>query len=213
MMTGSLQQYTADGYASPPPVCLAPSDEPPSDIDLITLAADGDVEAFADLYNRHSSLLLALALRVLGNRQDAEETLQETFLYAWKKAKAYDGRRSSVLTWLVLITRSRSLDRLRSLQSDGRMREEYGREETAFWHSPRGVSNVLDRERSHRVASALRDLPEAQRHVLELSYFEGLTQREVAEHTGIPLGTVKTRTLLAMKKLRKELGDEVRQLM
>ncbi|MCP4591163.1 MAG: sigma-70 family RNA polymerase sigma factor [bacterium] len=182
------------------------------DAGLLSLAAGGDVEAFSVLYSRHASLLLAMAGRVLGNREDAEEALQDSFLQAWKKAGEYQRPRSSVLTWLMLITRSRSLDRLRSQQSVSRLKALYGREGVTAATPPRLVSQVLDRERSDRVMTAMRELPGAQRRVVELCYYGDLSQQEIAKHTGTPLGTVKTRHLLAMKKLRSTLADDFRQL-
>ena len=185
-----------------------------ADSDLMAQLADGDYDALSQLYDRHAGLLLALALRILHNRQDAEEVVQEAFTYAWKKAAVYDTGRSSVLSWLVVIVRSRSLDRLRSCQRVETMRSEVERRE----RRPKtliseGFSEVLSQQRARRVRRAIAQLPPAQRQVLEFSYYQGRTQKEVAEMTGVPLGTVKTRTFLALKKLRRELSDEVRQLM
>ncbi len=211
MSTSPLPPFVPRHQPSVPPVTLAGSLQSLEDADLLSLAAGGDVEAFSVLYGRHAGLLLAMARRVLGNREDAEEALQDAFLHAWKKAHKYQRSRSSVLTWLVLITRSRSLDRLRSVQSVCRLKEEYGREGTEAT-PPKLVSRVLDRERSERVMTAMRELPAAQRRVVELCYYGGLSQQEISKHTGTPLGTVKTRHLLAMKKLRSALADELRQL-
>ncbi|MCP4664297.1 MAG: sigma-70 family RNA polymerase sigma factor [bacterium] len=212
MTTNPLPPPVLRHDPSVPPAHLAGSLQSLDDDDLLSFTAGGDVEAFSVLYSRHASLLLAMAGRVLGNREDAEEALQDSFLHAWKKAGDYQRSRSSVLTWLVLITRSRSLDRLRSQQSVSRLKAEYSREGGTAATPPQLVSRVLDRERSDRVMTAMRELPAAQRRVVELCYYGGLSQQEIAKHTSTPLGTVKTRHLLAMKKLRAALADQIRQL-
>lgn len=178
-----------------------------ADADLITLAADGCREGLAVLYERHSPMLLAMALKILRNRPDAEEVVQEVFVYAWRRAGDYDRTRAAVSSWLVLIVRSRCLDRLRSSQRMDAMLAVVGREAPDAV-GPKSYSKILERQRASRLHDALSRLPQAQREVLEYSFFGGLTQREVAELTGIPLGTVKTRTLLAMQKLRRELDSE-----
>ncbi len=186
--------------------------EPPA---LAALIARGDGEALAETYRRFSSSLLGLALKVLGDRQDAEETVQEAFLYLWRRAGSYRPERASLSTWLTLITRSRAVDRLRSRhrrgQTETKMETDLGPIEGE--EPPKSFDRLLDDERSRRVTDALRELPAAQREVLELCYWRGLTQREASERLGIPLGTVKTRTLLAMKKLREALGSEVGALL
>lgn len=183
-----------------------------ADADLLTLAADGCREGLTVLYERHSPMLLAMALKILRNRPDAEEVVQEVFFYAWRRAADYDRTRAAVTSWLVLIVRSRCLDRLRSHQRMDAMLTVVSREVPSA-EGPKSYSKVLERERALRLHDALSRLPEAQREVLEHCFFDGLTQREVAERTGIPIGTVKTRTLLAMQKLRRELGAERSHLM
>ena len=134
-------------------------------------------------------------------------------MQAWTRAGAYDVARSSVSTWLVLITRSRAIDRLRSRRVADRTVEAARQEAPAAHESPRAARDVWIGERRRRVAAAMRALPAEQRQVLELAYYGGLTQSEIAARTAIPLGTVKTRTLLAMKKLRAELSDEIGELL
>lgn len=183
------------------------------DAALIRRVANGDQGALAELYDRFSGLLLALARRVLNSTSDAEEVLQEVFVQVWNQAKRYDGRRSSVSTWLVLITRSRAIDRLRSRQVKDRTLGALQQEKPNEHTSPEGMRSVLWGQRRKRLREALAELPDAQRHVLDLAFYSGMTQSEIADSTGIPLGTVKTRTLLAMKKLRKSLQDEIRELL
>lgn len=183
------------------------------DLALLRRLANRRPEALSELYDRFSPLLLAVARRILGSSSDAEEILQETFLQAWNQADRYDSGRSSVSTWLVLIARSRALDRLRQRQSRERVAAAVEAEPVAPDASARLDDHVLIQERRKRVRTALAGLPAEQKRVLELSFYEGLSQTEIAERTATPLGTVKTRALLAMKKLRRDLREEIRELM
>lgn len=183
------------------------------DGDLLGQIAQGDTDALEKLYDRYSGLLTALARRVLHDPSDAEEILQEVFLQVWNQAGRYDRSRSSVSTWLVLITRSRAIDRLRSRQVKDRTLTSLKQEKTTTHTSPEGSRNVLMGQRRSRLRSELSDLPIEQREVLELAFFKGMTQSEISSSTGIPLGTVKTRTLLAMKKLRKALDGDIHDLL
>jgi len=182
------------------------------DLAVVRRLAGGDAEAISALYDRYAPTLLAVARRILGAAGEAEEVLQETFLQAWNQADRYNPERSSVSTWLILIARSRALDRFRSRDARGRAaaaaaaeppREASGRQEESVFHA----------ERRQRVREVLNQLPSEQREVLELAFFEGLSQTEIAMRTGAPLGTVKTRALLGMKKLRQALRNEIRELM
>jgi RNA polymerase sigma-70 factor (ECF subfamily) len=183
------------------------------DKELIRAIVGRRQEAVAELYDRFSSMLMALAYRVLGNSQDAEEVLQETLLQVWNQAARYDPKKSSVSTWLVLITRSRAIDRLRSRQVQMRTVTAAQQEKPTSHTSPTGVGDVLLHERRRRLGEELSKLPAEQRQVLELAFYSGSTQSEIAEQAGIPLGTVKTRTLLAMKKLRAALQEEIGELL
>lgn len=212
MTTTPLRCREAQRTKPVSPALLRTSPDVLADADLLSLAADGYREGLAILYDRHSSMLLAVALKMLRNRPDAEEVVQEVFFYAWRRAADYDRTRAAVSSWLVLIVRSRCLDRLRSYQRMDAMLTVVGREAPGA-EGPKSYSRILEDQRSLRLQDALSRLPEAQREVLEHSFFGGLTQREVAELTGIPLGTVKTRTLLAMQKLRRELDSERSLLM
>jgi RNA polymerase sigma-70 factor (ECF subfamily) len=158
-------------------------------------------------------MLLALARRVLNDSSDAEEVLQEVFLQVWNQAGRWDPARSSVSTWLVLITRSRAIDRLRSRRVVDKAVTAAQHERPVTHTSPKGMGDVLMLERRERLASEMQVLPTEQREVLELAFYEGLTQREISERTETPLGTVKTRTLLAMKKLRKALQSDIEELL
>ena len=173
-------------------------------------------EALAELYDRYAPTLLALCRRVLDNAADAEDVLQEVFVQVWNRADRYDPARSSVSTWLVLIARSRAIDRLRSRRVVERTQEPSQDGEGGLagaYTSPDAVENVLMQERHERVRREMEALPVEQRQVLEMAYYQGLSQTEIAAAAGLPLGTVKTRTLLAMKKLRNALRPEIRQLL
>lgn len=180
---------------------------------IVRRMAEGDSNALSELYDRYSGMLNGLALRVLSDPADAEEILQEAFLQAWDQADRYDPARSSVSTWLVLITRSRAIDRLRSRKVGDKTAVAAHEENPQTHTSPTGARDVLMSERRRRICAELEKIPPEQREVLELAFFRGMTQREIAEHTTMPLGTVKTRTLLAMKKLRRALAEEIEELL
>ncbi|HEX2253129.1 MAG TPA: sigma-70 family RNA polymerase sigma factor [Thermoanaerobaculia bacterium] len=180
--------------------------------ELLRRMAQGDEEAVGVLFDRYAGLLQALAFRIVGSPAEAEEVVQDVFLHAWDRAGTYDPSRSSVSTWLVMIARSRAIDRLRTRRVVDRTAEAAAREAPPH-ESAEGAARVQEDDRAFRVRSELAQLPGEQRHVLELAYYRGLTQTEIAEREGLPLGTVKTRTLLAMKKLRAALRDELRELL
>ncbi len=204
-----------DRRLGPNPFMEAPSIAPSSlaDSALLRLVADGGKSELAELWRRFAPPLLALGRRILGNNQDAEEVLQEVFVHVWNHAGRYDGTRSSVSTWLVLIMRSRAIDRLRSRKVVERVHEASQAESIDLHTSPEGAENVLIQQRRERIRGELAKLPEEQREVLEMAFYEGLTQQEISARTDTPLGTVKTRTLLAMKKLRKALREDIRELL
>jgi RNA polymerase sigma-70 factor (ECF subfamily) len=163
------------------------------DVQLVAAAARGDREALAELYDRHAGPMLALGVRILGDRGEAEEMLHDVFLEAWKRAGDYDPSRGSVRAWLMLRMRSRTLDRVRSAARSRTVATDVERTE------PAKVGDLADAQRVH---GALAELPEEQRRVVELGYFGGLSCSEMAESLGIPIGTVKSRLHAALKKLR-----------
>lgn len=187
-----------------------------SDAAVLRLVAERSPDALAELYDRFSPTLLVLARRILGASADAEDVLQEVFVQVWNRGERYDPARSSVSTWLVLIARSRAIDRLRGRKVIERTQEATAQAEQVLGGphtSPEAIHNVLTKQRHERVRRELEALPPEQRQVLEMAYYEGLTQSEIAAKADLPLGTVKTRTLLAMKKLRSALRSEIRQLL
>src|SRR3954449_6238116 len=175
---------------------------------LLPAIARGDLAAFEALYDRHSSTLYALLLRILANPEDAQEVLQETFVKVWTSAKMFDAVRGSEVAWLISIARSRGIDKLRSRKIRGDRENDAGREisiHSSFVEKATGADKAVQSQESSAVRSALSELPEAQRLALELAYFEGLSQSEIAGKLGEPLGTIKTRMQLGMKKLRERL--------
>lgn len=180
--------------------------------EILARCAAGDQDAMGELHQRLGGMLLALAMRITGDWRDAEDTVQEALLYAWKKAANYDPAKASVSTWLVMITRSRALDRIRKKKTLVRAEVPLVHEDISVSVDPEGFARTLQSDRSQRIRAALEQLPKEQSMVLELQFFRGLTQKEGALRLGIPLGTFKTRVLLAMKKLRRELAEDIVEL-
>ena len=175
---------------------------------LLPAVAQGNVSAFEELYDRHASTVYGLLLRILANADDAQEVLQETFVKAWTSAGMFDAVRGSEVAWLISIARSRGIDRLRSRRTRADREDEAGREMSvfsAFVENATGADDAIQAEERRAVRDALAELPEAQSIALELAYFEGLSQTEIAERLSQPLGTIKTRMQLGMKKLRARL--------
>jgi RNA polymerase sigma-70 factor (ECF subfamily) len=180
---------------------------PPDDTALIKRMAEGDERALAAFYDRWSSLVHAVALRILRQRDDVEDVVEETFWQAWRQANRYLATRGSVQTWLLTIARSRALDRVRAVR---RLREEplegdSGEAIVQQVSEGDASTSAESNERRVIVLAALSELPTEQREALELGYYNGLSQSEIAERTGQPLGTIKTRMRLAMQKLKGRL--------
>ncbi len=168
---------------------------------VLTRVALGDPSALERLYALYASKLLGVILSVVKNRPDAEEVLQETFLDVWSRANRYDAQRASVGTWLTIMARTRAIDRIRRTGADARRVNAVSLEQGGTDLSGVPQDALEQHQTNARVRAALQMLPEDQRAVLQLAYLEGLSHSEISEQTGIPLGTVKTRIRLAMKKL------------
>ena len=182
---------------------LAP--EPGRDESLMAAAAVGDESALGELYDRHAGAMLGVALRILKLRQDAEDLVHDVFVEAWQKAADFDAERGSVRSWLLVRVRSRGVDRLRSLTS-ARRRGLLGDGENVSEEADPKVGPVWDGPDRERARKALDRLPEPQRTLVELAYFEGMTCSEMATHCAIPIGTVKSRLSAALGKLREALA-------
>jgi RNA polymerase sigma-70 factor, ECF subfamily len=168
--------------------------------------ARGDQLAFAELYDRHARLVFSLALRILQERADAEDVVQEVFAQVWAQAGRYDASRGAVAAWMLMLTRSRAIDRLRARRARPETAAESETAENVADLSATQDLELLSAEQVGRLQRALKDLPEAQRTALELAYYEGLTHAEVAQRLAEPLGTVKTRIRQAVIKLREALN-------
>lgn len=172
--------------------------------------ARGDGSALAELYDRHGRAVYALAVRVLGDPADAEDLVQDVFALAWKNAAKYDPARGAVAAWLLITTRTRAIDRLRSRrvrpQSAGG--DDDGRRLAAIPDASPSVDTIVaSADSAARVRTALASLPEDQRAAIELAYFQGLSHSEIAERTTTPLGTIKTRIRAGLQRLRRALDD------
>jgi RNA polymerase sigma-70 factor, ECF subfamily len=176
----------------------------PSDTELIARMASGDAGSLRSLTERYSGVLSALARRIAGNEHDAEDIVADALWQAWRSARDFDPSRGSAAAWLITITRSRAIDHVRARRTAERTAPYDPTPETA--EGP-AIGMVLS-ERAQIVRAALDDLGEHERTALRMAYYSDLSQTEIAERLGIPLGTVKTRIRAAMIKLRKTLAGQ-----
>lgn len=178
------------------------------DIHLMGSVRAGDRAAFARLFDRHAPAVLGLLVRILGSRAEAEEVLQDVFLRAWRQSGRYEPERATPLGWLLVLARSRALDVLRSRESRRRRESDLSSDASgpASHAPPLGTERIEEDERRQLVHWALDLLPSEQRRCIEMAFFEGLTQSQIARRLDAPLGTVKSRIHLGMNKLREALG-------
>jgi RNA polymerase sigma-70 factor, ECF subfamily len=172
-----------------------------ADEDLISLVEAKDAQAFATLYDRHSRAAYSLAYRMMGERQAAEDIVQDGLLKVWRSAGSYRAERGSVRTWLLSIVHNRGIDQLRSLASRRRTQEKVEASAPISQPSEAFAESWRNSQRE-QVREALKTLPNEQLKVLELAYFSGYTHLEIAELLELPLGTVKGRMRLGLKKIR-----------
>ncbi len=179
-----------------------------SDEQLVARTVQGDVAAFEALYDRYAPTVMGLALRIVADRDLAEEVVQETFWRVWRNAASFQGQRGTFAGWLLGITRNLAIDfcRRRSVRPQVLLDQA---DDSPIERVPDQSVDVADSAwtaiKYQQVYAALNDLPSEQRHVIELAYFGGLTRQEIAATTGEPLGTIHTRARLALKKLRAAL--------
>jgi RNA polymerase sigma factor (sigma-70 family) len=175
------------------------------DAELVASLGAGDVEALRTLYHRYGTLAYTLAVRILGDSGRAEDVVQEAFLRLWTHARSFDPARGSLRTWLLTVVRHRAVDYLRGRSGRERGEIELNPEIPAHGVGSDPWRDVAESLERHAVRQALASLPPEQRQVVELAYYGGYNQREIAEMVSAPLGTIKGRTRLALEKLSSYL--------
>ncbi|MCU0525040.1 MAG: sigma-70 family RNA polymerase sigma factor [Elainella sp. Prado103] len=180
------------------------------DVALLTRIAQQDQAALSQLYDRYARLIYSLAFKSLRSVEESEEVVLDVFAQIWRIADRYDARKGKGDTWIFTLARSRILDRLRKLQRS-RSTPTISMEMLEIQPKADGVDlfeEVLMRERREQVRAAMETIPDEQRRLLEMAYYQGLTQSQIAHQTGLPLGTVKTRTRLGLSRLKVALGKQ-----
>lgn len=178
-----------------------------ADFGAVTRMARGDEGALAELYDRHARPVYSLALRIVGRPEDADDVTQQVFTQAWRTAARYEASRGAVAAWLLMMSRTRALDCLRRRGPLQFSADDEARLAAIPDPEPSVELMAATREEVDAVRVAIEALPEEQRTALDLAYFGGLTQTEIAERTSTPLGTVKTRVRSALQTLRKAMGE------
>lgn len=187
----------------------------PSDVELMIGIQAQDADALSQLYDRYNGIVKALILRIIHNDTDADDLLQEVFMEIWNQAKNFSAQKGKPLGWMVTLTRRRAIDALRKKQAYARAEERLQAEpeqQPLAWIQNATAEDIASGDTRSLMAKVIGSLPEAQQQVIELAFFQGMSQREIAAHTNIPLGTVKTRLELGLKKIYdglKELRDEL----
>jgi RNA polymerase sigma-70 factor (ECF subfamily) len=182
--------------------------DPAADIDAIRRAASGDADALAALYDRHSRIIYSLAFRIIGDTSDAEEVVQDVFAQVWRQAARYDTSRGAVIAWMLMMTRSRAIDRIRSRRGLPPVAPDSWKGLAEMVDPAQGPElTTLTADQIGRVREALNALPLTQRLAIQLAFYEGLTHVEIAERLEEPLGTVKTRIRLGLLKLRDAVTE------
>jgi RNA polymerase sigma-70 factor (ECF subfamily) len=181
------------------------------EFELLRRIAQRERAAFEDLYTRYANILYASALKFVKEDADAQDVVQDVFIQIWDKAKLYDPAKGKPLTWALTLTRNRAIDRIRAIQRRTRLRDEF--EQETFVDESAGVREALSEvdasEKGQILRKAVSQLSPQQKKVIELAYFGGLTQTEIAEKLAEPLGTVKARARRGLLKLKELLGDQI----
>lgn len=188
-----------------------------SDAELIGRVAQGEARALEVLYDRYSGVVFSFALRIVADRQLAEEILQEAFFRAWQQGGNFSPGRGTFITWLLSITHNLSIDEIRRRKRRPQKADSEEPEQVLAAVPDTGAGANVEGEvwlgaLRDTIGQALAQLPAAQRQAIEMAYFQGLTQREIAEALGEPLGTIKTRMRLGLQKLREGLGSDGAEL-
>jgi|SRR5579862_2906772 len=176
------------------------------DIELLRQIAAGDRAAFADFYDRHSTLMFSVACRILNDPGEAQDVLQEVFVQIWEKAGRFDSRLGKASSWAVALVRNKSIDRTRASQRRTRLAESAQADQAVTTQlSPSVNETIHGSENAKLIQSAIDELPSEQRHAIELAYFSGLTHDEISTKLNEPLGTIKARIRRGLLKLRDQL--------
>lgn len=181
------------------------------EIELLRRIGMGERQSFEELYDRYSGVLFSTACRILNQQEAAEDLIQEVFVQIWEKAALYDPKRGKPLTWAITLTRNRAIDRLRSIHRRQKLSEEIEREAEIdnYQTDKSSAEEVTTSEKSQIIREAILQLSPDQRCAIDLAFFSGLTQTEIAENLHEPLGTVKARIRRGMTRLRDLLKEEL----
>ena len=186
------------------------SDDRTVELDLLARITKRERAAFEQLYTRYSNILYATAMKFLKEDADAQDVVQDVFIQIWDKARLYDPAKGKPLTWALTLTRNRSIDRIRAIQRRTRLRDDFEKETVADESAGirEALSGVDASERTQILRDAVGRLSPEQRKVIDLAFFGGLTQSEIADRLGEPLGTVKARARRGLMKLKELLGEK-----
>ena len=181
-----------------------------TDLELLEQIGNRDRDALGTLYERYGRRVFALAVRILNDPVSSEEVTQDVFMSVWRRGATYTSKKGKFTTWIFSIAHNRTIDELRKRRRDrSRTNDDIDDHLNIESGDVSPADAAVAQSEYAKVRTAMETLPEEQKNVVELSYFKGLTQTEIADKTGQPLGTVKTRMRLALKKLRKALGAEM----
>lgn len=189
-------------------VAFAPEPAPETDEQLMARIQEREPEALAALYDRYSGILKSLIMGVIHNDAEADDLLQEIYMEIWKQAAHYSVQKGKPLGWIVTLTRRRSIDRLRKKQAYARAEERLQNEteqQPEAWVHNSTEDDIQMSDNRRLILGVLKNLPPAQREAIDLAFYHGMSQREIAAKTGIPLGTIKTRLELGLKKISEAL--------
>src|SRR5213593_1514409 len=215
--TGGLRKKRARVARPRGPLTTAPTLEPgaPTDFDLMKAIQAGDPDALSQLYDRYNGILKALILRVINNEAEADDLLQEIFMEIWNQAKNFSAQKGKPLGWMVTLARRRAIDGLRKKQAYSRAEERLQSEteqQPEAWVHNTTETEISRGDTRQLIRKVIDSLPPPQQQAVELAFFQGMSQREIAAKTNTPLGTVKTRLELGLKKIYdglKELRHEL----